>query len=315
MNFAFACAVETNEEAALSWGTSVSPWNVRLGRQFVGNLTAGSNNVQGKYAQYNCFIQTRNIDLADAPVVSTSKFTQPFLGSTYDGGGNSIFGIPYRLAHEGITGENQGRNGLFLDVGGESLIKNVNIVLDPTDEGSEYVFVSTHGSKLRFGLLVGSIDGDGADIQNCTVGVAGKETATLRIIKKGTGGEAYIGGLVGYASQANVSDLSVKNLRIEVVADVEAWKTSPAIGGIFGYGSQLNMSRSSVDGFACALFQPTFVNEKYPSQNTRIHFGGLVGSAQMAVISQNVKSNAVLQVPAGQLRDSVVAGRYVGKHQ
>ncbi len=25
-------------------------------------------------------------------------------------------------------------------------------------------------------LLVGSIDGDGADIQNCTVGVAGKET-------------------------------------------------------------------------------------------------------------------------------------------
>ena len=313
VNFAFACAVETNEEAALSWGTSVSPWNVRLGRQFVGNLTAGSNNVQGKYAQYNCFIQTRNIDLADAPVVSTSKFTQPFLGSTYDGGGNSIFGIPYRLAHEGITGENQGRNGLFLDVGGESLIKNVNIVLDPTDEGSEYVFVSTHGSKLRFGLLVGSIDGDGADIQNCTVGVAGKETATLRIIKKGTGGEAYIGGLVGYASQANVSDLSVKNLRIEVVADVEAWKTSPAIGGIFGYGSQLNMSRSSVDGFACALFQPTFVNEKYPSQNTRIHFGGLVGSAQMAVISQNVKSNAVLQVPAGQLRDSVVAGRYVGQ--
>ena len=80
--------------------------------------------------------------MADAPVVSTSKFTQPFLGSTYDGGGNSIFGIPYRLAHEGITGENQGRNGLFLDVGGESLIKNVNIVLDPTDEGSEYVFVS-----------------------------------------------------------------------------------------------------------------------------------------------------------------------------
>ncbi len=52
---------------------------------------------------------------------------------------------------KGITGENQGRNGLFLDVGGESLIKNVNIVLDPTDEGSEYVFVSTHGSKLRFG--------------------------------------------------------------------------------------------------------------------------------------------------------------------
>ena len=135
-----------------------------------------------------------------------------------------------------------------------------------------------------------------------------------RIIKRGTGGEeAYVGGLVGYASQANVSDLSVKNLRIEVVADVEAWKTSPAIGGIFGYGSQLNMSRSSVDGFACALFQPTFVNEKYPSQNTRIHFGGLVGSAQMAVISQNVKSNAVLQVPAGQLRDSVVAGRYVGQ--
>ena len=73
------------------------------------------------------------------------------------------------------------------------------------------------------------------------------------------------------------------------------------------------MSRSSVDGFACALFQPTFVNEKYPSQNTRIHFGGLVGSAQMAVISQNVKSNAVVQVPAGQLRDSVVAGRYVGQ--
>lgn len=105
-----------------------------------------------------------------------------------------------------------------------------------------------------------------------------RETATLRIIKKGTGGEAYIGGLVGYASQANVSDLSVKNLRIEVVADVEAWKTSPAIGGIFGYGSQLNMSRSSVDGFACALFQPTFVNEKYPSQNTRIHFGGLVAA-------------------------------------
>ncbi len=30
VNFAFACAVETNEEAALSWGTSVSPWNVRL---------------------------------------------------------------------------------------------------------------------------------------------------------------------------------------------------------------------------------------------------------------------------------------------
>lgn len=318
VNFAFACAVETNEEAALSWGTSVSPWNVRLGRQFVGNLTAASNDVQGTYAKDTCFVQTRDIDLADAPLTSVSKFKKTFDNSTYDGDGNRIYGIQHRLQSvdtEGrlLSGEDTGVSGLFLRVDGGSLIKNVNIVLDPTDEDSAYEFVSTHGSKFRFGLLVGSIDGDGAEIHDCSVSVAGKETATLRIIKNGTSNEARIGGLVGYASQANVSDLSIEGVRIEVSADKTSWEASPAIGGIVGYGSQLSMSRCSVDGFTCELLQPTFVNQTNASKNALIHFGGLVGSAQLAVISQNVKSNAVLQVPAGQLRDSVVAGRYVGQ--
>ena len=46
---------------------------------------------------------------------------------------------------------------------------------------------------------------------------------------------------------------------------------------------------------------------------TRASISAVWSAALNAVISQNVKSNAVLQVPAGQLRDSVVAGRYVGQ--
>ena len=303
INLAFACAVETNAQAAEKWGTSDSPWNVRLGRQFIGNLTS---NVQTAYAKGNHFLQTHDIDLADAPVVSTSKFSKPFDGSTYDGNDNQIAGLQYRLGVDGgSTGEDQGKNGLFLTVSGNSLIKNVQLVLDATSADRPYVYQSTHSHKLRFGLLVGSVEGDGARVEQCKVSVQGGGTATIHIAKNGSKAEAFVGGLIGYANQLVLTDCSIEDVKIEVDSTSEDWEISPMVGGVIGFGSQLNMNFCTATGVSIKLFE-------LAEDTQTVYFGGLAGRVAQSNVVQGGGSNIVLQVPASQSKSAVTKGRVVG---
>lgn len=305
INLAFACAVETNANKASNWGKSDdSPWIVRLGRQFISNLT--TNNVQLKYSSSNYFLQTHDIDLADAPIVGTTKSSQPFNASTYNGSNNKIFGIQYRMSNgESITGEDQGRFGLFRNVTGNSLISNVNLVIEPTEDNAPYEFRSTHTNYFRFGFIASSTEDGGGRIDGCTVSVRDGKKATVKINKNGANGEAYIGGLVGYGSQLVVSDSSVDGVSIIVDSTSAAWGTSPMVGGIVGFGSQLTMSECSVKNASYTLLEPT-------GGKNIVYFGGLVGRTEQSGVYDNHQSGLILKLAATQKTNLFVRGKSVG---
>lgn len=305
INLAFACAVETNANSASNWGKSDgSPWIVRLGRQFISNLT--TNNVQLKYSSNNYFLQTHDIDLADAPIVGTTKTSQPFNASTYNGSDNKIFGIQYRMSNgESITGEDQGRFGLFRNVTGNSLISNVNLVIEPTEDNAPYEFRSTHTNYFRFGFIASSTEDGGGRIDGCTVSVRDGKKATVKINKNGANGEAYIGGLVGYGSQLVVSDSSVDGVSIIVDSSSAAWGNSPMVGGIVGFGSQLTMSKCSVENASYTLLEPT-------GGKNIVYFGGLVGRTEQSGVYDNHQSGLILKLAATQKTNLFVRGKSVG---
>lgn len=300
MNFAFACAIETNENAAAQWGKSEnSSWNVRLGRQFIGCLTGGSNNVQVTYASDNYFTQTHDIDMADAPVNGVSRFSHVFSGSTYDGGNNAVYGLQSRLQNGSITGENGGTNGLFLNVSNGSTLKYIRIVLDATAEDESYRVESTN-YNMKFGLLAGNILN--SFVESCKVEVRGGEKSNLTVVKTSEGDNGlYFGGLFGYSDGTTIANCSFANVHLILSNNNRDWKSILCIGMIIGYID--NSSNISYGVFADSAVDVT------SKSNSKIYFGGVAGYVKNFLQAANCSfTNVSLYVLADQGMDKVIAG-------
>lgn len=309
VNFNFAGAVAKVEKGA-NWGQSDSPWIVRHATQFIGALPANGNpNIQQTYATNNSFKQMHDIDMADAAVTAITKFTKVFSQSTYDGNNFTVRGIQYRLGIDGITGEDSGNSGLFVNAV-SSTIKNVKIEVDSNTADKPYTVISTHNSKMAFGLLVGNISGTGSNIENCSVTVKDNGDAYFLIEKTGSNGVDIgnsVGVLAGRASEVFMTQLSASGIHLSVNTTDDSWRGSIALGSLMGKALQCNISACNTSKTELELMQPVQDNAK-----ATLSYGGIAGQFEGCNESSCMVEDARLRVVISQSRDNMRIGGVAG---
>lgn len=309
VNFNFAGAV-AKVGGGSNWGKSDSPWIVRHATQFVGALPANGNpNIQQTYTTNSVFRQMHDIDMADAAVTAITKFTKVLSQSTYDGNNFTVRGIQYRLGIDGITGEDSGNSGLFVNVV-SSTIKNVKIEVDPNTADRPYTITSTHNSKMAFGLLVGNMSGTGSNVENCSVSVKNDGDAYFLIEKNGSNGVDIgnsVGVLAGRASEVVMTQLSASGIHLSVNTTDDSWRGSIALGSLVGRALQCNISACNTTKTELELKQPV-----EDSAKATLSYGGIAGQFEGCNESGCMVEDARLRVAHSQSGDNMRVGGVVG---
>ncbi len=275
--------------------------------EFLKGLSKDSYNASGKL-----FKQTADIDWSDmkSSIGYGMEHRQHFAG-TYDGGFHTI----NNLSFSGASSNDNVDVGLFRTLKNGAEIRKLKLV---TSSGSGYT-----GIKERGGVLAGSASG--------TVGIKYVEV-TGTIAGNGSNTSYNVGGLIGYAKDANITIEHV-NLNIAIY---NAYKH---IGGLIGWleNSNLKVSDVSTPNYEINIYGDEYVggfvgvvkNSAFNiswsalnhagSANTPNYFliqvkngkaGGVIGSIE-SLSSTSSMTMVDVRVPVGAAR-SVTSATEVG---
>lgn len=311
-NLNFAAAVAVGDSA--SWGGSdESPWIVRHGTQFIGNLRW--YDVQKQYIKGH-FLQTHDIDLMTF-AEDGNKFANIFMG-VYDGGSFAIRGF-VRETYFYNNGQKQGCSvgaswssdfqgqGLFPAVQG-AVLRNIKLLVDKDATAQA---VATR-SKAHFGYLVGIAEE--STIQNCSISGTGNSVVDLSDVPQNNGvvslliGKAHkseivecsaesllatvrypakignvpvsYGMIAGQLDLCTVSECTVSGVKLTVSWTGKTDTRNLAFGFLFGGGSFAEQAnQKDVNVYACSATKSSIELSGEVNENAEFKLGGLAGYA------------------------------------
>lgn len=316
VNFNFAAAVETNKNVADAWGSREEvAWEVREATQFLGSLKwwSGSSGIQALYSQ-DCFIQTHDLDMRDAPATNGNTFNTTFSG-IYDGNGFVMNHFSARIEGYVVGTAGKQGQGVFCSIEG-AVLKGITLY---EDAAVSKVATLPNSATVAFGCLVGSATD--SIIADCEVEIPyeSEEDYLYLSLKNVNAGSSAVGGLVGSAINTVIEECFVSGVGLSMTPNTSTWanRSNYYMGGMVGrfetWGT--GIVSSSVEGVLLNSSIPT----KFSGNAGYVCFGGLAGDYKInqapglsKIIDCSVEEIVFLAPQSQVSRASIRAGGLVG---